>query len=311
MTNQIDNRNSNTVLRLGDARIHCVEEWQGDYQLPQECFAGYDEVTFRKHAAAMAPDFYTPATNHIYAFLQSWVIEVDGLKILYDTGVGNDKIRPGLPIFNDIKTPFLERLEAAGFRPADIDIVICSHLHIDHVGWNTRLEGDRWVPTFPNARYMFSKIDRDFFDPAGPGRRPNQMLAFGQTNVFEDSVQPLLDAGIVDLVEPGDKLGKSITFTLGHGHTPGQLVTELVSCGESALFVADIVHHPIQLYCPDWNSTYCDDQGQAILTRWRVLEDAVERNAILLPTHWGGVHCCRVRRAGGAFEPVFELGGEP
>jgi glyoxylase-like metal-dependent hydrolase (beta-lactamase superfamily II) len=301
-------RASPRLLQVGHVRIHQVEEWQGNYLPASHFFTGYDEATFRRLEPGMTPEHYDSAADYIYSFIQSWVLEVDGRKVLYDTGVGNGKDRPGLPIFTGFNTPFLDRLAAAGFRPEDIDLVICSHLHIDHVGWNTRLEAGRWVPTFPNARYLFSAIDRDYFDPAGPGPRPSQAVALGQTNVFEDSVQPLLDAGQVDLVRPGHRVSESITLQLGPGHTPGHLVMDVRSRGESALFVGDILHHPTQLYCPDWNSHYCADQDEARRTRWRVLADAVERNAILLPAHWGGVHCCRVRRAGDAFAPVFDLG---
>jgi glyoxylase-like metal-dependent hydrolase (beta-lactamase superfamily II) len=296
------------MLRVGDVRIHHIEEWQGDYLPPSYFFTGYDDATFRELAPALTPQFYKAESDTIYAFLQSWLLEVDGLKVLFDTGAGNDKVRPGLPIFGGLDTPFLQRFAATGLAPEDVDLVICSHLHIDHVGWNTRLDADRWVPTFPNARYLLSAIDRDYWDPAGPGPRPSQAAAVGNTNVFEDSVQPLLDAGVVDLVQPGHRVSESITLQLGAGHTPGHLVMDVRSRGESALFVADVLHHPVQLYCPDWNSPYCEDQEQARRTRWRVLADAVERNAILLPAHWGGVHCCRVRRAGDAFAPVFDLG---
>jgi glyoxylase-like metal-dependent hydrolase (beta-lactamase superfamily II) len=126
------------------------------------------------------------------------------------------------------------------------------------------------------------------------------------TNVFEDSVQPLLDAGLSELVGEGYRVSESITLRLGPGHTPGHLIMDVRSAGESALFVGDILHHPAQVYCPDWNSPFCEDQPQARLTRRRVLEDAADRDALVVPAHFGGVHCCRVRRRGDAFEPIFE-----
>jgi len=126
------------------------------------------------------------------------------------------------------------------------------------------------------------------------------------TNVFEDSVLPLLDAGVAELVHAGHRVSDSITLQLGPGHTPGHLIMDLRSQGDSALFVGDILHHPVQVHCPDWNSPFCEDQGQARATRRGVLADAADRNALLVPAHFGGVHCCRVRRHGDAFEPIFE-----
>ena len=162
------------MLRIGDVRVHHVEEWQGNFLPPSAFFVGYDEATFRSFAPGLTPQYYRDDADSIYAFLQSWILEVDGLKVLYDTGAGNAKERPGIPIFGGLDTPFLTRMAAAGFAPDDIDVVICSHLHIDHVGWNTQLHAGRWVPTFPNARYLFSAIERDYWDPQGPGRPPDR-----------------------------------------------------------------------------------------------------------------------------------------
>jgi glyoxylase-like metal-dependent hydrolase (beta-lactamase superfamily II) len=295
------------VLRIGDVRVHHVEEWQGNFPVPPSAFfQGYDEATFRRIVPGLTPAYYSPEADCLYAFLQSWVLEVDGRTVLYDTGAGNAKERPGIPLFGGLDTPFLARLAAAGFAPDDVDVVICSHLHVDHVGWNTQLHDGRWVPTFPNAQYLFSAIDRDYWDPRGPGPRPTQGGAWVNTNVFEDSVQPLLDAGIVTLVGAGHRVSESITLDIGPGHTPGHLVMDVRSRGESALFVGDILHHPVQVHCPDWNSPFCEDQAEARRTRRRVLEQAAERGSMLVPAHFGGEHCCRVRRSGDAFEPIFE-----
>ena len=295
------------ALRIGDVRVHHVEEWQGNFMPPSAFFVGYDEETFRSIAPGLTPDYYRDDADSLYAFLQSWLLEVDGLKVLYDTGAGNAKERPGIPLFGGLDTPFLHRLAATGVTPEQVDVVICSHLHVDHVGWNTQLHEGRWVPAFPNARYLFSAIERDYWDPTGPGPRPTEGGAFVNTNVFEDSVEPLLDAGQAELVQAGYRVSESITLRLGPGHTPGHLVMDLCSRGESALFVGDILHHPVQVHCPDWNSPFCEDQRQARITRRRVLAEAAEREALLVPAHFGGIHCCRVRRDGDAFLPILEL----
>lgn len=295
------------TLRIGDVRVHHVEEWQGNFLPPSAFFVGYDEATFRSIAPSLTPDYYRDDADSLYAFLQSWLLEVDGLNVLYDTGAGNAKERPGIPLFGGLDTPFLNRLAATGVTPEQVDVVICSHLHVDHVGWNTQLHEGRWVPAFPNARYLFSAVERDYWDPAGTGPRPTEAGAFVNTNVFEDSVEPLLDAGQAELVHAGYRLSDSITLELGPGHTPGHLVMDVRSRGESALFVGDILHHPVQVHCPDWNSPFCEDQPQARATRRRVLAEAADREALLVPAHFGGIHCCRVRRDGDGFRPILEV----
>ncbi len=294
------------ALQVGDARIRRIEEWQGNFLPPSVFFMGFDEAAFRRVADPLTPAYYNAEADSLYAFLQTWVLEIDGLTVVWDTGAGNDKDRPGIPIFGNLQTPFLERFADTGLRLEEVDLVICSHLHIDHVGWNTRLEQGRWVPTFPNARYLLPVVDRDYWDPNGPGPRPTEGGAFVNSGTFEDSVQPLLDAGVAELVGHGYQVSKSLSLQAVPGHTPGHLAMNLRSRGEEAVFVGDVLHHPLQVHYPEWNSPYCEDQAQARATRRRILEEAAERNALVVPAHFGGVHCCRVRRHGDAFVPVLE-----
>ena len=294
------------TLHIGDVRVRRVEEWQGNFLPPSAFFVGFDEADFRRVVDPLTPDYYNADADSLYAFLQSWLLEVDGQRVLFDTGAGNHKERPGIPIFGNLDMPFLQRFAATGIAPEQVDVVICSHLHIDHVGWNTRLDQGRWVPTFPNARYLFSAIECDYWNPAGPGARPTEVGAFVNTGVFEDSVQPLLDAGQFELVGHGYRLSESVTLQSVPGHTPGHLAMNVRSRGEEAIFVGDVLHHPLQVHYPHWNSPYCEDQHQARVTRRRILEEAADREALLVPAHFGGVHCCRVRRSGDSFIPVLE-----
>jgi glyoxylase-like metal-dependent hydrolase (beta-lactamase superfamily II) len=294
------------TVQVGDVRVRRVEEWQGNFVPPSAFFVGFDEADFRRVVDPLTPDYYSADADCLYAFLQSWLLEVDGQRVLFDTGAGNHKDRPGIPIFGNLDTPFLERFAATGIRPEQVDVVICSHLHIDHVGWNTRFDDGRWVPTFPNARYLFSGIERDYWDPAGCGARPTEGGAFVNSGVFEDSVQPLLDAGRAELIGHGYRLSESVMLQAVPGHTPGHLAMNVCSRGEEAIFVGDVLHHPLQVHYPHWNSPYCEDQSQARVTRRRILEEAADREALLVPAHFGGVHCCRVLRRGDTFIPVLE-----
>ncbi|PLW84029.1 MBL fold metallo-hydrolase [Kineobactrum sediminis] len=291
----------------GDFEIHNIEEWQGEFASPEQLFAGFDACEFAGFVEQIPHSFYRPESNSLYAFLQSWVIKAGDLTILYDTGAGNNKERPGIPVFGELNTPFLANLAAAGFKPEDIDVVICSHLHIDHVGWNTHLQSGHWVPTFPRARYLFSRIERTYWDPIQTdGPRPSATGAEVNTNVFEDSVQPILDAGQAQLVDDGHSVTPGVTVSVYPGHTPGHLVLHLDSKGDHALFVGDILHHPAQVFQPDWNSVYCEDSAAAQASRKKILALAADTNARLVPAHFGGAHFIWIERSGNGFIPCFE-----
>lgn len=289
-------------VQIGDFSLTRVEEWRGAFVPPAELFTGYDPALFAAHAEAFAGRYYDPESGRILALLQSWVLRAGGRTIVFDTGAGNAKQRPGIPLFGGLDTPFLSRLQDAGFAPEDIDLVICSHLHIDHVGWNTRLaDGGDWLPTFPRARYLFSETEARYWNPAGDGPRPSATGAAVNAGVFEDSVAPLLARGLVDFVGPGDRIGDGLSLIGVPGHTPGHLALRAESRGDVAYFVGDVLHHPIQIYAPDWNSIFCEDAVAARASRRRVLAAAADDNALLIPAHFGGGHMTRVARRDDGF----------
>ena len=182
-------------------------------------------------------------------------------------------------------------------KPDEIDMVMCTHLHVDHVGWNTRLDNGRWVPTFPNAKYVFSKTDRDYFDPTrGAGGKIE-----AHARVFNDSVLPILEARQDMTVDGTHKLGDDITISPAPGHSPGHVLITLQSKGTEALFIGDIMHNPIQIYHPLWSSAFCSDPEQARRTRRTVLEHAAGKGSLVYPQHFAGPHIGRVSEKGGAF----------
>jgi glyoxylase-like metal-dependent hydrolase (beta-lactamase superfamily II) len=288
---------------IGRFRVHRIEEWQGRFAPPEHLLHGFEPEAYGTWAAGFEPDFVRDGL--IYGFLQSWLIEADGVRILYDTGAGNAKERPAIPIFGNLDSDFLGNLARAGCRPEDIDIVICSHLHIDHVGWNTTLVDGQWVPTFPKARYLLPAVDREFWDPSDAVRYARARGAEVNSGVFEDSVQPILDSGRAVLVEDGHRVVRGVSLHAGPGHTPGHMVLKVVDGGECALFVGDILHHPMQVYRPDWNSVYCEDRDQARATRLRILAEAADTGARVVPAHFGGDHFIWVAREGDGFRPVY------
>lgn len=289
------------AFMIGKFPVWRIEEWAGQFAPPEDLFAEYDRESFAREAAGFTPDYLRDGM--IYAFLQSWLIEANGLRILFDTGAGNGKDRPGIPVFGNLESDFLERLGETGFAPADIDIVICSHLHIDHVGWNTVWDGAAWVPTFRNARYLFPAIDREVWDPAGDEYEKLRGHDVNR-NVFEDSVQPVLDAGLAELVRDGYEVCPGLRLRDAPGHTPGQMLLDVESDGERALFTGDILHHPMQVIRPEWNSVYCEDRALAADTRRRVVERAAETGARVVPAHFGGAHSVFVEKVAGGYRPI-------
>lgn len=225
--------------------------------------------------------------------VHSFILRVDGRTILIDTCCGNDKKR-SLPPVNMQSWPYLENLARAGLQPEDIDLVMCTHLHFDHVGWNTRLKDGRWVPTFPNARYLFGRRDLEFFS-----KQRHEEL---HREAFEDSVAPILDAGLADLVDTDTRvhreIGDGIWLEDVSGHSPGNLCV-LAECGGArAVFSGDCFHHPVQIVRPDAAFFADENPEQAVASRMRLLEHYADTDAIFFAGHFGGEAAGRVERAG-------------
>ena len=290
-----------TAFHVGQYPVWRIEEWAGQFAPPQELFAEFEEHAFAQVAGGFVPDYLQD--GNIYAFLQSWLIDAGDVKILVDTGAGNGKERPGIPVFGGLRTDFMAQFARTGFKPEDIDIVVCTHLHIDHVGWNTQWDGAAWVPTFPKARYLFPAIDREAWDPQKSiyatlrGREVN-------TNVFEDSVKPILDAGLAECVEDGFCVAPGMVLHTTPGHTPGHMLLEVTDGPDTVMFTGDILHHPMQIFRPDWNSVYCENRAKAAATRRGVVERAADTRARIVPAHFGGCHSIFVERDGEGFRPV-------
>src|ERR1700674_4421083 len=191
--------------------------------------------------------------------IHSLVVETPTRRILVDTSLGNDKQDRNVPTWNFRQGTFLEDLAAAGYPPESIDTVLCTHLHVDHVGWNTVLLEGCWVPTFPKARYLMNRCEFEYWRD----RRESK----AQIAVFEDSIRPVVEAGQVDLVESNHRLCEGINLIPTPGHSPGHVSVELRSAGEQALLTGDVLHHPCQMAHLDWASTVDFDAAQSTRTR--------------------------------------------
>jgi glyoxylase-like metal-dependent hydrolase (beta-lactamase superfamily II) len=225
----------------------------------------------------LVPRFITPEGNIILA-VQAFVIEAGGRRIVVDTCVGNEKQRE-IGHCTDLQTAFMEDMIAAGFPPETIDTVLCTHLHFDHVGWNTRLVNGRWVPTFPKARYLFARREWEFC---------KSLLKENTTDVRHllDSVQPVLDAGLADLVETDHRLTDELWLEATHGHTPGHVSLHILSRGQHAIVTGDVFHNPVQFAEPEMCSFACVDKEMSGKTRRRILETYENKAARIVAVHF-------------------------
>ncbi|GAB2485024.1 MBL fold metallo-hydrolase [Promicromonospora xylanilytica] len=284
---------------LGDVTVTRVMEYFGPVGMtPDTFFPESPDGAWQRNESWLAPDFVDPHTHVCQSAIQTWLLRSEGRTILVDTGVGNHKERPYSPVWSRLNTDFLGNLARAGVRPEGVDLVINTHLHVDHVGWNTYLDDRSWVPTFPNATYLMPRPDFDFWDPAG-GHEPN--LGRGNQNVFEDSVAPVHAAGQALLWDDSHQIDSNLRLDLAPGHTPGSSVVTLESGTDRALLVGDLLHTPLQIVEPDTNSCFCEDPAQARATRRRLLGWAADNNALVLPAHLGGHGGVQVERDGGRF----------
>jgi glyoxylase-like metal-dependent hydrolase (beta-lactamase superfamily II) len=220
------------------------------------------------------------------------VVEAPGRRIVVDTCIGNDKKR-AFPNWTNLQLPFLADLAAAGFDRASIDTVMCTHLHVDHVGWNTMLVDGRWVPTFPNARYLMAESEFAHWQ--------GQEDDAGQRDVFDDSVRPVFEAGLVDLVGADHLVCPEVRFVPTHGHTPGHVSVLIESRGERALITGDFIHHPCQLAHVGWSSSADFDAAAGIETRRRVFTELEGTPTLVIGTHFAGATAGRIVRDGDAW----------
>jgi glyoxylase-like metal-dependent hydrolase (beta-lactamase superfamily II) len=283
-------------IKLGDVTVTRVMEYFGSVELSPETFFP-DSGPWDAGQDWLVPDFYDPGSNVCVSALQTWVLRSEGRTVLIDTGAGNHKQRPGT-VWDQMETGFLTNLAGAGVRPEDVDIVVNTHLHNDHVGWNTVLRNGEWVPTFPNATYVLSRADFEFWDPAnGHASRLGDAAAM----VFEDSVAPVHHAGQVQLWDGHLDLDANLRLDLAPGHTPGSSVLTLGSGSDRAVFVGDLLHTPLQVIEPDVNSCFCEDPALARTTRRQVLGRAADTNTLVFPAHLGGHGGAEIRHQGDGF----------
>ena len=251
--------------------------------------AGNEEI---RKLPWLVPHFATEE-GRLKMSIHSLVVETPTRRIVVDTGLGNNKEGRNVPTWNNRKGDFLETMTAAGFPPDSIDTVLCTHLHVDHVGWNTRLVSGKWTPTFVNARYVFGRTEyaywRDYRDEAD------------KAAVFDDSVKPVADAGKVDLVASDHRLCDEITLLPTPGHSPGHMSLHIRSDGAEGLLTGDVAHHPCQMAHLDWSSTADFDPAQSAATRRELFARFADTPTLVIGGHFNAGY---IRRDGDAFKFV-------
>jgi glyoxylase-like metal-dependent hydrolase (beta-lactamase superfamily II) len=234
---------------------------------------------------------YITDEGHIRLSVHALLVDAPGLRLVADTCVGNDRPRRmtgGRPL----STGFLRGLTEAGWSREGVDAVVCTHLHVDHVGWNTMLVEGRWVPTFPRARYLFGRTEFEYWSAAEDGEHPT---------ILADSVKPVIDAGLAELVEMDHRLSDEISLRPTPGHTPGHVSVIIQSKGDTAIISGDAIHHPCQMAHPEWTLPFDSDPDGAVATRTALLEEVADKQVLFIGTHFAAPTAGRVVRDGESY----------
>ena len=262
-------------ITLGRLRVGAVVETAGPTR-PNWLFPSVTAEAVERHRAWLAPHFLDAAARLLQS-VHTFVVRSPDLTVLVDTCIGNDKDRGGRRPFHMLRTGFLDTLRAAGVAPEAVDVVICTHLHVDHVGWNTRLDDGRWVPTFPRARYLFARREWEHWTTENED---------DTKRILADSVAPVLDAGLAQLVEMDHRVSDEIGLEPTPGHTPGHVSVRLASGGDDAVITGDLMHHPVQVAEPEWQTSFDTDPIAAQATRRAFCARYADGPVAVLGTHF-------------------------
>ena len=292
-------------LKIGDMRIDRLVEIPA---LPLEkefLFANVTDEVIEANRAWLDERYIEPGTGRFILSHHSYVVRTSRWTAIVDTCCGNHKERPGAPFWHRLNQPYLENMEALGVHPHEVDFVMCTHLHVDHVGWNTQLVDGSWVPTFPRARYLMGRMEYEHWEKQyrlHPGRAINR-------GSFADSVLPVVATGQAEFVSTDhcvfDDRQATLRFVPAPGHTIGNMMIDLRGSHDHAVMSGDVIHHPIQCAAP-WLSNAADfDREAALATRVKLLEQLADTPSILLAAHFPAPTAGRVISSSTAFRFDF------
>jgi glyoxylase-like metal-dependent hydrolase (beta-lactamase superfamily II) len=294
------------LFTIGRATIQKIHEMDLRGFTMKQLLPAMDE-----HLPGQHPEWLPPGTtdgDKALLSIHSWLVRHEGMTILIDTGAGNDKSRPQQKILDHLKNPFLERLAAEGVMPDMVDYVLHTHVHSDHVGWNTRLVDEQWKPTFPKAIHICSKLEWNYGAALADGDERGIAIAraeagFGEpvripvSGTFDDSMRPLQQTGQIRLVEVnGEEVLPGIRFLPTPGHSIDHAAIEIVSDGHVAIFGGDVMHHPLELYDIELVSSFCEFPDVARRSRRSLLEQSAKNQALYLSAHFPLSSAGRIRQ---------------
>ena len=282
---------------VGNLAIHRIVELEGQPFPAENFFLDADMEMVRKLASDLGPRHVDFASFELLLSFQSFLIRTTRYTILVDMCIGNDKQRLNRPHWHMRQGEFLDNLAKVGVRPEDVDYIMCTHLHADHVGWNTRLVNGEWVPTFPNAQYLIAEKEYKHWlneHEAGPA----EPIQHGS---FIDSVLPVVESGQAVMVDVDHGVEAGVYFEPAFGHTPGNVIIHVEAGGEHAIVCGDAIHHPVQLARPDWSTQFCWDPAQSAATRRAMLEEHADTGTFILPAHFQSPAYGAITRDGDGF----------
>lgn len=282
-------------LALGDINVSRVVELEGPLMMPQQLLPEAKNEVIESHKHWLAPNFLA-ADGMFIMSIHTYVIRTKHHTILVDTCIGNDKDRALFPAWSRMQGPYLQTLETVGgVKPEQVDYVLCTHLHVDHVGWNTRLVNGKWVPTFPNAKYLFARKEWEFWK-----QECEKDKGTGDGSIV-DSVIPIVEAGKAVLVEGDHAIDDQVFLEPTPGHTPGHVCVHVKGGGKEAIMTGDMMHHPVQTAEPQWSSGFCSDPKQSAVTRRAFLERNADNGKLILAAHFATPTVGTITPAGNAF----------
>ena len=285
-------------FRIGDMRIAKVHELDLNDFAATQLLPGLDPSVLMKHPERIDTSTYNSETGRVFMSVHTWVVWLGGKVILIDTGVGNDKARPTLKVMDQLHTPYLERLADVGIQPGDVDYVLLTHIHSDHVGWNTRWDGDRWIPTFPNATVICSDLEWRYGAALTAGDEKaiaaiRAEAGFGPPiriplpGVFSDSMAPIAATSRLQrIVVDGSEVLPGIRFLSTPGHSIDHAAISITSRGAEAIFGGDVVHHPFEWCEPDLVSIFCEFPEASRRSRRWLARHVIERDATYFSSHF-------------------------
>jgi glyoxylase-like metal-dependent hydrolase (beta-lactamase superfamily II) len=283
------------TFNIGTARVDRVLESEEPILDPLQMFPESTAADLDRHMSWLAPRFFDPVSRLLVVPIQGFVVRAGEKVIVVDTCVGDCKDRRR-PMFNQQRRGWLGRLAALGLTAEQVDYVVCTHFHVDHVGWNTRLRDGQWVPAFPNARYLFTREEWDYW------RSAEGVEALQRTGDYmADSVVPIVEAGLADFVPMDHAVLPNVRLLPAAGHTPGFVCVEVSASGERLVLAGDLMHTPLQCAFPEWTTRFCTDPQTAVRTRLRLLSQWSKDGTLVIPTHFPSPSAGYVKRDHGAF----------